>query len=297
MATELVVLCGKGGVGKTSLALASAFLAARAGRHTLVVSSHPLPELALSVSLRGLRERFPAVAERFFVVHIDQKAVLSRIVLDRIRPGAIAHRLVDSSIYQSFVEIVPGLKEFAFLWKLKELAGKEGSGTGKSYDLIIWDAPATGHFVQTLKVAVNFETYFTGPLAGQARSIGQFLKESHLVIQPVCIPEEMSVDEILELVEELARLGLAPSSVWCNMASPVLSSAPTGSGVLAFPGLTGESTRVLRALLESERREFNRLRSSIQSPIRPVQRIPKGESDLDFLEKLAGCLDGDSPPC
>ena len=56
MTPLLTVFCGKGGVGKTSLSLAFGLLSAQAGRSTLVVTSHPIEELALSLSLDGLEE-------------------------------------------------------------------------------------------------------------------------------------------------------------------------------------------------------------------------------------------------
>ena len=74
---------GKGGVGKTTLALAYALRRAAAGRKSVVVSSHPLPELAVAVSLDGLGARFPEAARNLFVVHLDPKELLADLVRRR----------------------------------------------------------------------------------------------------------------------------------------------------------------------------------------------------------------------
>ena len=75
MTRPLTIFCGKGGVGKTTLSLAFALWHAREGRRTLVVTSHPLAELALSVSLAGLEQKQPQAAANLFVVHIDPREI------------------------------------------------------------------------------------------------------------------------------------------------------------------------------------------------------------------------------
>ena len=71
---------------------------------------------------------------------------------------------MNSHIYQSLIEVAPGLKEFEFLVRMQQLAERTASGV-TDYDLLLWDAPASGHFLGTLHAARNFETFLTGPLA------------------------------------------------------------------------------------------------------------------------------------
>jgi arsenite-transporting ATPase len=77
---RLVIFCGKGGVGKTTLSLAAGLQHAMQGHKVLVVSSHPLSELALSVSLEGLSTRFPEAAPNLFVLYIDPRDLIADIV-------------------------------------------------------------------------------------------------------------------------------------------------------------------------------------------------------------------------
>lgn len=294
MLPRFLIFCGKGGVGKTALALASGLSLARRGRRVLLVTSHPVEELALTVSLDGLQESSPEVAARLFVVHIDSRQVLRRMIRDRFPAGFVADRLLGSTIYQSFVEVVPGLKEFAFLHRLEELAERRAGATvpgqepgARLYDHVVWDAPATGHFLQTLKVAVNFESFFAGPLASRSREVSEYFRKSPLRVIPVALPEEMSVEETLDLTSELRRLDVGWGPVACNLVSPMLARDAAGTSPPLEPSGT-QAARFLARRLASEREEFDRLRSAVAAPCVLLRRLPKPARDLDLLWALAG---------
>src|SRR6266481_5544635 len=109
---RLIIFCGKGGVGKTTLSLAAGLKHAMNGRRVLVVSSHPLAELVLAVSLEGLSARFPAAAPNLFVLYIDPRDLIADVVNKHFPSPAMAQRILNSSIFTNLVEIAPGLKEF-----------------------------------------------------------------------------------------------------------------------------------------------------------------------------------------
>src|SRR3954470_14408385 len=119
---RVIVFCGKGGVGKSTLSLAMALKLARAGRRVLVISSHPLPELAVGISLNGLSARFPDAARRLFVLHIDPVEQISDLVNKHFPMAIMARTVLNSSIFQNLIAIAPGLKEFFFLVLLRILA-------------------------------------------------------------------------------------------------------------------------------------------------------------------------------
>src|SRR5258708_263087 len=122
---RIVIVCGKGGVGKTTLSLALGMRHAALGRKGVVVTSHPLAELAVSVSLEGLAERSPSAAENLFVVHLDPRVLLAEVVENNFPVPMLARAVLQSDIYKNLVEVAPGLKEFYFLARLQLLAERK----------------------------------------------------------------------------------------------------------------------------------------------------------------------------
>lgn len=281
----LSVFCGKGGVGKTTLSLGLGLALARAGRRTLVVTSHPLPELALSISLDGLDQQDPASAERLFVIYIDPRQVLAEVVGAQIPSRGIAKRVLESRIYNNLIEIAPGLKEMAFLSRLRDVSHSRTADGG--FDHVVWDAPATGHFVEILRVMRKFETYLTGPFAVRGRDLASFFGRADLRLLPVTTLEEMAIDEVLELVERLTdEFRLEPAGIVLNLVSPLLSDAP-------LPAAAGTGNAAIDIVLERlrvEREHFRRVRDAVRADCHPVPRVRGQASDLVLLDRLAESL-------
>ncbi len=294
--SPLTVLCGKGGVGKTTLSLALGLWHAKSGRSVLVVSSHPLPELAVSVSLAGLKVRYPKATANFFIVHIDPREILGDKVRQQIPSEFLARTVLSSRLYQNLVEVAPGLKELAFLSRLRQLAeGKGQDGPGLTYDLVIWDAPSTGHFLQTLKVSRNFDTYFSGPFAILGSELIHFFSDPARVrILPVTTLEEMSVDETIEMCGELgSEFGIPPAAVICNLSSPLLSAPEEvylelRSGFSA--SVRGSAWGFVLDRHAIERTLFQKLCKAVPAPAWVIERLAPRDSDTDLLDTLAEAL-------
>ncbi|HYK89945.1 MAG TPA: ArsA family ATPase [Acidobacteriota bacterium] len=293
----MIVFCGKGGVGKTTLSLAFGLWSANKGLKTVVVSSHPLPELAVTVSLQGLKDQYPVAAANLFIVHIDPREELANQVRQQVPSPFLARAVLSSRIYQSLIEVAPGLKELVFLGRLGHLAErKSDERTSTEFDVLIWDAPATGHFLQTLMVSRNFDTYLSGPFALMGKEVFQFMATPGKVrFYPVSTLEEMAVEETIELCGRLERdLTLKPSGVVCNLTSPLLNSVDSEYEELTRrllrenPHAAGFQFILDRHALE--RQLFQRLRAAISTALHIVERRGGCDSDLGLLMALAGVI-------
>jgi len=277
-------------VGKTTLSFSLALRAAEGGRKVVVVSSHPLRELAVAVSLEGMVKSFPTAARNLFVVHIDPRELLADTVRKNFPSQWVADAVLNSQIYRNLIEVAPGLKEFQFLARLQQLAERTGAGA-PNYDLLLWDAPSTGHFLSTLHAAHNFETFLTGPLATAGADLARFFSTiSRITLLPVTTLEEMAIEETMEMCAKLdGEFGLKAEAVLMNLVSPLATATDADVATLAAADDPALRFAVGRAAIERERAA--QLKQAIPARQIAIERARRWTSDLDLLAQLGRSLD------
>lgn len=217
---RLLLVGGKGGVGKSTVAAGLAVAAARRGRRTLVV------ELAGRWDAAQLLggERRPGLVEVELLpnvshVTVEREAVL-RDYLNHEVPGPLpVGRLARSRMFSAFVEATPGMGELLSIGKVSELARQQRQAQrGRSYDLVVLDAPASGQLMALLGAPRMFRGIArVGPVARQTRDIERLLTDTRLTgVVAVTIAEQMAVSELLGLAGDLERYGIALDAVVIN---------------------------------------------------------------------------------
>jgi anion-transporting ArsA/GET3 family ATPase len=212
--SRVVIVAGKGGVGKTTVSAALAVAAKQAGLDVLIVEVEGKSGLAASFG------RPPLTYEEV-----------------ELRPGIRARtltpdgRLSQSGALEVVSTAVPGMKDILVLGKVKQL---ERDGVA---DLIVLDAPAAGHAVQFLLSARGLlDAVSVGPVNRQASDVVELLTDpSRCQVMLVTLPEETPVNELVDTayaIEDRAGVGLGPIVV--NGCAPEIEGlcAPlNGSGV------------------------------------------------------------------
>jgi anion-transporting ArsA/GET3 family ATPase len=294
---RLIVVTGKGGVGKTTVAAALGLKAARAGKRTIVC------EVAEQDRLHGLFAG-PAgghseqeLAPGLFGISIDPERCKQEWLQYQLRSGALAGLLGHSRIFQYLTAAAPGLTELVTIGKVWELAQLQRKRAKASpYDLVIVDAPATGHGVAMLRAPRTFsEVARVGPIHRQAGMINGFLRDAKATgVVTVALPEEMPVNETLELGGRLREeMGMGIDRIVVNQLLPERFTTAEAERLEA---VDGSGSAAIRAALTEYRRarvqrsQLRRLRRSSDAPVGTLPFLFVPSFGREQLETLAGRL-------
>jgi len=264
---QLVVVTGKGGVGKTLVSATLGRLLASSGRSVLLMEIDPRESLhhLLDVAPSG-GEIVPA-APGLFLQNLLPRQVLDELVRERLKVGVLARRVLASPIYQHFAEGAPGLKETGVLGRALRLVEGHGPRALRRPDVVILDAPATGHGVSLLQApSLVADVVRSGPVGHLARQIAAFVADRQRTgIIIVTSAEEMPVQETVELIRGLdSILELRPEMVIANALYPPFSAAARTAGKSPALELWRHRRRINDTQLARLEREWNG----------PVARVP-----------------------
>ena len=153
-------------------------------------------------------------------VSIEPREAMREYLREEV-PGRVpAAILARSRIFEHLVEATPGMRELLTVGKVWELAQHpRHAASAAHYDLVVLDAPATGHAIALLGAARTFTSVArVGPIARQGAAIERLLRDPRrTAVLAVATPEQMAVTETLGLRETLARdLGIALDAVVVN---------------------------------------------------------------------------------
>jgi anion-transporting ArsA/GET3 family ATPase len=286
LAKPLLVVTGKGGVGKSTVAAALGMAAAARGLRTIVaevaarddVSRTLAPDGAGGVGPTGTR----AFAERdlgegLHHISIDPESALEEYLKDQL-PRGVSGLLASSRTFSYLTAATPGLRELLTVGKVWELAQTDRRTPGAHpYDLVILDAPATGHGVAILTAPGAFaDAARLGPVARQGGIIhGMLADPVQTGIVAVAAPEEMPVNETLALQRALRDgLGQPFAAVVVN---GLLPARFTKAEVEVLAGAAGSpavrAARAEAARSRGHRAQLARLRRGV-GPEVEVRSLP-----------------------
>jgi anion-transporting ArsA/GET3 family ATPase len=305
MDKRLVFVTGKGGVGKTTVAAALGLAAARRGKRTIVCEVARQERMSRAFRREGVGWSETELAENLYAISIDPQQSLEEYLEDQIGSRRLAHLLFGNRIFEYFAAAAPGVRELVTIGKVWEMAQLERrKRTDSSYDLVIMDAPATGHGLATLQAPRTFrDVARVGTITRQARRVDSFITDPELTgVVVVALPEEMPVNETLDFRARLREeMGMSIDAVVVNGLYPERFTSDDAERIDAVNGSHGHEAvaAALRSaswehhLARSQRSQLRRLKKEIDGngPVVTLPYLFEPELDLDAFERLSAELE------
>ena len=313
---RLIVVTGKGGTGKTSVVAALGRAAARAGRRVLLVETgrdENLPRL-LSRDARPAGYAGRAYDDGLRSMRIDPYDALAEYLRLQLGVPPLVARVLQNRGFRQLMDAAPGWRELITLGKVWHLEQQTGSRSEPLHELLIVDAPATGHGLTFLDVPrVVVSAVRAGPLRRHASAVEAMLKdEDATLLLPVALPEELPARETAELVRRVQdAVGIPVDRVVVNAVPPPpfpaalpdldarLAALPADAKLpgLADPGVLARSAAHLRSRFELGREYVERIREWTGLPLVTLPWLPEGVRGPADLDRLApGLLGAETAP-
>jgi len=261
-------IVGKGGVGRTTVAVALALIAARAEKRVLLIEMEPGGGAAALLGMaQPARYEARRTAAGVWLLAIDGRASLEEYLRLVVPVRRVLTAIFHSKIYQYFVAAAPGLKELMVVGKVWYEAERTKADGDRHWDLIVVDAPATGHSLQYLRMPRAARDAFGPGLVRQEAARVQALLEDpvHTAIDLVTTAEDMAVTETIEAYSVLRSELRLPTGILIvnrvhagTATDQTIARLRAGAGLLSPEEVPVAREIAVRAAEENARAALNR---------------------------------------
>lgn len=294
---RVVVVTGKGGVGKTTTCAALALMAHRAGRRVLICETQGAERVPSLFGQKSQGYQYTTLAPRLRSISISSEAAIEDYLMKVLHFRRIYQMVFRNRIMGPFMDAVPGLHDLVQMGKVMELERTPASDV----DLYIVDAPATGHALAMLNAPrTMMDLTVRGPFYENAQLVANLLEDprkTSLVL--VATPEELPINETLELYERLGNMRRQVKMVVLNEVQPPPIQRPERLDAFlpylrAGADETGQRTLDLAETLLRRHQLQEHARLRLQNIAAPRVEFPmlahRGLGRIE-LEQLAGLLE------
>ena len=286
---RLVLVVGKGGVGRSTVAAAIASECADRGRKTLLYETNANDRFGAFFQKSAVSTEPVQLAPNLFAINATPASALAEYGLMILKFKTVYEMVFENRVTKAFLRAIPGLDEYALLGKLWYHTTEEKRGK-PVWDTIVYDMPASGHSISMLRVPwVIVDTVPEGPLTRDARTIKSLLTDPvRTATILVTLAEEMPVNEACELETKLTNIGIVPQQLIANQIYP--DRFPAGSpmervldALIASPGGSPLVELAEHASLSRDRRLLN---ARYLAELRKRAKTPVSELPILFAPKL-----------
>jgi anion-transporting ArsA/GET3 family ATPase len=295
---RFVIVSGKGGVGRTTVAAALAQVAATAGKRVLLAGAAAADRIGrIFGRSEPLGTSVIALAPNVDGVNITPESSIREYALMVLHSELVYRAIFENRAVRGFLGAIPGLDAYSILGKAWWHTTETSHGRPR-YDLVVFDGPATGHLALMLRIPhAILEAMPTGPLSGDARAMRELLQDaSRTALAIVTLAEELPAREAAELAAEARKsLGVALGPLIVNgLPTSELDDPAVGAvldhGIVGLGNTPLEATLRLAAGVRAHRRAADRVLEKLAAdpglPIVPLPRVPTAETGPALLAAL-----------
>jgi anion-transporting ArsA/GET3 family ATPase len=292
---RLVLVLGKGGVGRSTIAAALAGQNAARGKKTLLFETNANDRFGSYFDKPAVGPQVTELAPNLSAVNTNPAAALEEYGLMILKFKSVYEMVFENKITKAFLRAIPGLDDYSLIGKA--WFHTEETKRGRDvWDTLVFDMPASGHSVSMLKIPwVITETVPDGPLTRDARKVKElFTDRTRTTAIIVTLAEEMPVNEAIELEQKLTAIGIVPQHVICNQVYP--EHFPPGSPVAnVLDALVGDGAKPggcrspLAELVQQARlsRDRHALNAAYLTELRARAKAPVHELPMIFTPQLS----------
>ncbi|MBI2890550.1 MAG: hypothetical protein HYY13_07160 [Nitrospirae bacterium] len=300
---KLVIVSGKGGVGKSTLCAALAILARRKDRRPLILELTEFESIPTVFGSDLEQAKGEFVADGIRSTGFDFEEAVTEYLTLHLKVRAVSQILHKNPVVKYFTRTAPGFKELVYTGKIWYMAQDMARrGDRHPFDFMILDAPSTGQCLEMLRVpGVVSDMVRVGPIMRETRAMEAFYKnpdESGILL--ITLLQEMPVNEVLQMSSDLTeKQGLPVDAVVINQIVPVdedildekaRATCPEGASEEAWAALQ-QAVTDLKILHDAQETFRKRLAKEIKAPQVELPLILKSPLSLKDLDRLATTLE------
>ncbi len=297
---RVLLVTGKGGTGKTTLSVALGLAAASRGLKTLLVEVGGAQQAALAMGRAPRGYRIQPLHGRLEGLSMRPEDALEDFVLKQLKLRVLYKLAFRNRVIGPFIDAVPGLPDIIQLGKIWDLVQEIRSGQPR-WDLLIVDAPATGHGLTMLAAPRSMmEMTLAGPFHANAQRVRRLFSDpATTAIVLTCLPEHLPVRETLELYAALREH--QPQVAFCALNQlqdtpfPQLDLWPRARAHLRelADNAWREALELCDGWVEQSQRQERARRGLVRDLAVPVLDLPRAVRqplELEDLQQLAAAL-------
>lgn len=294
---KLILVVGKGGVGRSlvSATLANAF--ANEGRRTLLFEHDAVDRYGSWFETAPVGPELTELKKNLFAINTTPSAAMEEYGLMVLRWRRVYKMIFENRITRNFLRAVPGLNAYSILGKAWYHTTETRRDKSPKWDTVVFDMAASGHCLTMLKLPqVILNTVPEGPLTRDARKVQSLLlDEARTAVVMVTLPEEMPTNEAIELKAKLkSEIGVNIQSLVINQTYPNLFAVGSEEDIV-LNAIQENQTEAAKAVVEHSllMKSRSQLHQKYKETLRNAFNVPIAEIKKRFATELTSAEIGD----